>query len=224
MTPDCMQASIRMQFPNGDSMNTKAAVRAVDSYFRNHQPPTGLTYRWAGLHYINLVLENRLVWGFLKSFAGSFLVVFLMMSFLFRSPLWGLLCMTPLTITLLVIYGAVGITGKDYDLPIAVMSALSIGIAVDFAIHFLERSRASYREKGSWKEVAPKMFGEPARAISRNVLVIAIGFLPLLVTSLVPYKVTGVMLFMILSCSGLITLLALPAILTIAEKRFFKNV
>ncbi len=224
VTPDFMQANIRMQFATGDSMNTRAAVEAVAAYFKKHAPPTELTYRWAGLHYINHVLEAKLVWGFLKSFVGSFLVVFIMMSFLFRSPLWGLLCMVPLTITLLAIYGLTGLIGKDYDLPIAVLSALSIGMAVDFAIHFLERSRAAYREMGCWQAVVPKMFGVPARAISRNVLVIAIGFLPLLVASLVPYKTTGVMLFMILSCSGVITLLALPAILTVAEKWFFNTV
>jgi predicted RND superfamily exporter protein len=224
VTPDYMQANIQMQFPTGDSMNTKATVEAVDAYFREHAPPTELTHRWAGLHYINLVLEARLVWGFLKSFAGSFLIVFAMMTYLFRSPLWGLLCMLPLTITLLMIYGITGLAGKDYDLPIAVLSALSIGMAVDFAIHFLERSRVAYQTLGSWKAVAPGMFGEPARAISRNVLVIAIGFLPLLVASLVPYKTTGVMLFVILSCSGLITLFVLPAVLKTWESRFFKSI
>jgi hypothetical protein len=82
----------------------------------------------------------------------------------------------------------------------------------------------AYARKGSWQAVVPEMFGEPARAISRNVLVIAIGFLPLLVASLVPYKTTGIMLFLILSCSGIVTLLALPAVLTVAERCFFRNV
>lgn len=223
VTPDYRTASIQMQFPTGDSMNTKATVEAVDAYFKAHAPPTEWTCRWAGLHYINLVLEAKLVWGFLKSFAGSFLIVFAMMTCLFRSPLWGLLCMMPLSITLLMIYGITGMVGKDYDLPIAVLSALSIGMAVDFAIHFLERSRTAYGELGSWKAMAPRMFGEPARAISRNVLVIAIGFLPLLVASLVPYKTTGVMLFMILSCSGLITLFVLPAVLKTMERWFFND-
>jgi hypothetical protein len=222
VTPDYMQANIRMQFPTGDSMNTRATVAAVETYVENHPPPAALGFHWAGLHYINRVLEARLVWGFLKSFAGSFLIVFVMMTFLFRSALWGGLCMLPLTITLLAIYGLTGLVGKDYDLPIAVLSALSIGMAVDFAIHFLQRSRVAYAKKGSWQAVVPEMFGEPARAISRNVLVIAIGFLPLLVASLVPYKTTGLMLCMILSCSGLVTLLALPAILTVAERWFFK--
>ncbi|MEZ4528736.1 MAG: MMPL family transporter, partial [Desulfobacterales bacterium] len=146
VTPDYMRANIQMQFATGDSKNMKAAVNAADAYFRNHKPPAELTYRWAGLHYINLVLEDRLVWGFLNSFAGSFLIVFIMMAFLFRSVLWGLLCMVPLTITLLLIYGITGIVGRDYDLPIAVLSALSIGMAVDFAIHFLERSRVAYQK------------------------------------------------------------------------------
>ena len=221
VTPDYMRANILMQFPTGDSMNTKATVKAVDKYISKHAPPIELSYRWAGLHYINLVLEAKLVWGFLKSFAGSFIIVFVMMTFLFRSPLWGLLCMVPLSITLLAIYGTTGLVGKDYDLPIAVLSALSIGMAVDFAIHFLERSRVAYAQKGSWTAVVPIMFGEPARAISRNVMVIALGFLPLLVASLVPYKTTGILLFMILSASGLITLLALPAALRIGEKTFF---
>ena len=98
------------------------------------------------------------------------------------------ICMIPLTITTAVIYGIMGLIGTDYDMPVAVLSALTLGTAVDFAIHFLERSRASFAETGSWQSSASVMFGEPARAISRNVLVIAIGFLPLLAAPLVPYK------------------------------------
>ena len=67
------------------------------------------------------------------------------------------------------------------------------------------------------------MFGEPARAISRNVMVIALGFLPLMLARLVPYKITGLMLFGILSISGVVTLLALPSQWRLAagESSFF---
>jgi hypothetical protein len=145
------------------------------------------------------------------------------MAILFRSPLWGLVCMVPLTITIAVIYGLIGLVGKDYDMPVAVLSALTLGMAVDFAIHFLERARTSYAETGSWKASAAVMFGEPARAISRNVLVIAIGFLPLLAAPLVPYKTVGIFLCAIMALSGVVTLMVLPAILTVAEKRLFAS-
>ena len=46
-----------------------------------------------------------MVAGMLQSFLGSFLVVLLMMTFLFRSALWGLLSMVPLMLTIGLIYG-----------------------------------------------------------------------------------------------------------------------
>jgi hypothetical protein len=67
------------------------------------------------------------------------------------------------------------------------------------------------------------MFGGPARAISRNVLVIAIGFLPLLLAPLVPYKTVGLFLCAIMALSGIVTLTALPAMITLAEKILFKT-
>jgi len=157
----------------------------------------------------------------LGSFLGAFVIVFFMVAVLFRSFIWAGACMIPLTLTIAAIYGVTGIIGKDYDMPVAVMSAITLGIAVDFAIHFLERSRRMYRETGSWKETAPKVFGEPALAIARNVLVVALGFLPLMVARLIPYKTTSILLFGILTTSGVVTLLFLPALLTVAEKRFF---
>ncbi len=222
-TPDYMQANIWVQMTTGNSMDMRAVVNEVDAYMEAHEPPAQLMYRWAGLHYINHVMEGILISGMIKSLLGSFVIVFIMMAVLFRSLLWGLLCMAPLTITIVAIYGIVGLTGKDYDLPIAVLGALALGMAVDFAIHFLQRSRVKYGEKGAWKDVISPMFGEPARAISRNVLVIAIGFLPLLTAPLIPYKTMGVMLFTIMSLSGIITLLVLPSILTLCEKWFFKK-
>ena len=223
VTPDFMRTAVLMQFRTGDSTDMEKAVTAVEQYTGENTPPKNISFKWAGLHYINLVLEKRLVWGFLKSFAGSFIIVFLMMTFLFRSPLWGFLCMVPLSATIIIIYGITGIIGKDYDLPVAVLSALSIGMAVDFAIHFLERSRMVYARKGNWNETSPEMFKESARAITRNVLVIALGFLPLLTATLIPYKTTGLMLFSIMLFSGLITLILLPALMKVMEKRLFKK-
>lgn len=223
VTPDFMHANIWMQFTRGDSTQTDKTVKAVDSYIRTHKPPVELSYRWAGLHYVNLVFQDIMFWQMLKSFAGTVVIVFIMMLVLFRSLLWAAASMIPFTLTIATIYGVTGIVGKDYDMPVAVMSAITLGVAIDFAIHFLERSRQIYSETGSWKQTVPKMFGEPALAINRNVLVVALGFLPLMVAQLVPYKTTAVMLFGILFFSGLVTLLLLPALLTVAEKWFFKK-
>jgi uncharacterized membrane protein YdfJ with MMPL/SSD domain len=129
--------------------------------------------------------------------------------------------MIPLTVTIAAIYGATGIVGKDYDMPVAVLSSLTLGLAVDFAIHFLARSRALHEEHGTWQRTCPHIFAEPARAITRNIIVIAAGFLPLLLAPLVPYRTVGFLLATILIVSGLATLLLLPALVRVLEKKLF---
>jgi len=222
VTNDLDKANIWLQLKSGDNKDMEKVVAAVEQYFETTPPPLPIQHDWAGLTYINIVWQKKMVWGMLQSLMGSFIIVFIMMAIMFRSVLWGLVCMVPLSITILVIYGLIGLIGKDYDMPVAVLSALTLGMAVDFAIHFLERARGSYAQKGSWKASAAEMFGEPARAISRNVLVIAIGFLPLLAAPLVPYQTVGIFLCAIMALSGAVTLIVLPAILTVAEKRLFK--
>jgi len=222
VTYDYRKANIWLQLKSGDNKQMQKVVKAIDEFFTKNPPPMPLDYNWAGLTYINVIWQEKMVWGMLQSLTGSFIIVFIMMAILFRSPLWGLVCMVPLSITITVIYGIIGLVGKDYDMPVAVLSALTLGMAVDFAIHFLERSRVSFAETHSWKDSSAVMFGEPARAISRNVLVIAIGFLPLLAAPLIPYKTVGIFLCAIMALSGAVTLMVLPAILTLAEKKLFK--
>jgi len=223
VTYDYMKANIWIQLTSGDNKDMEKVVKGVEDFFAKNTPPLPLKYNWAGLTYINTIWQNKMVLGMLKSFLGSFIIVFIMMTILFRSPLWGIICMIPLTITIAVIYGIIGLVGKDYDMPVAILSALTLGMSVDFAIHFLERVRASYTETGSWQSSIGVMFGEPARAISRNVVVISIGFLPLLAAPLVPYKTVGIFLCAIMVLSGTITLLVLPAIIKLSERALFKS-
>ena len=219
--PGFRQASLWVQLTSGDNKDMSRVAKAVRQYVAANPPPAGIEHKWFGLTYINVVWQEKMVRGMLDAFLGSFLVVFLLMTLLFRSALWGLLSMIPLTVTIAAIYGAVGLIGKDYDMPVAVLSSLTLGLAVDFAIHFLARGRVMFAEMGSWKRTAPKVFGEPARAISRNIIVIAAGFLPLLLAPLMPYKTVGVLLATILLVSGLATLLILPALIRVLERWLF---
>jgi len=157
----------------------------------------------------------------LRAFLGSFLIVFLMMLVMLRSGLWALLSMIPLTMTIGAIYGVIGLIGKDYDMPVAVLSSLSLGLAVDFAIHFVVRARMLTTERGSWQSAAGPVFGAPARAITRNGLVVSLGFLPLLLAPLVPYQTVGALIAAILIASGAATLVLLPALIRVLEPWLF---
>jgi predicted RND superfamily exporter protein len=153
--------------------------------------------------------------GMIDSLLSSFVIVFLMMVFLFRSIKYGILAMLPLTLTISMIYGLIGWIGKDYDMPIAVLSALTLGLSIDFAIHFLQRARELEKQLGNLSLALAEMFQEPSRAISRNAIVIAIGFTPLLLSPLMPYITVGFFLASIMALSALVTLVLLPALMTL---------
>ncbi len=223
VTPDYRKSSIWIQLKSGDNRDMSAVVDSIETYLEKNPPPVPMSIEWFGLTYINVVWQQKMVKGMLEAFAGSFLVVFLMMVVLFRSALWGMLSMIPLTITIGAIYGTIGIIGKDYDMPVAVLSSMTLGLAVDFAIHFIARSRQMYPSFMSWEKTVPAVFSEPARAITKNIIVIAVGFLPLLLAPLTPYKTVGVLLASILLVSGVGTLLLLPALVKVLEKRLFKS-
>ncbi|MBU1043977.1 MAG: MMPL family transporter [Candidatus Omnitrophica bacterium] len=217
-TPDYSKVNLWIQLKSGDNKDMSVVLDQVDEYISNNPSPFKIKYNWAGLTYINVIWQNKMVHGMLINFLGSFIIVFFMMTFLFGSPVLGLISMVPLTITILLIYSLLGFIGKDYDMPVAVLSALTLGLSIDFAIHFIQRARDIYSENLSWPETSKEMFQGPARAISRNALVIALGFLPLLFAPLVPYRTVGFFMFAIMFVSSIATLFILPAIMSLLPK------
>ncbi|MBY5922097.1 efflux RND transporter permease subunit [Ferrimonas balearica] len=215
---DYRQGLIWLQLTSGDNQHMNGVIAHVDQYLSQHPLPQGLSADWAGKAYINVIWQDAMVTGMMESLLSAFVVIFIMMSLLFRSPLYGLIAMLPLSLTIAFIYGLVGWLGKDYDMPIAVLSALALGLSVDFAIHFLERTRAIHKETGSVRQTLAMMFEEPARAISRNAIVIALGFTPLLMAPLVPYITVGVLMASIMAVSATVTLLLLPAALSLFSR------
>jgi predicted RND superfamily exporter protein len=223
ITKDYNEANLWVQLKSGDNTDMVAVVDAVENWMAEHPAPTELDVGWAGLTYLNVVWQDKMVAGMMNALLSSFVVVLIMMMVLFRSPLFGLLAMLPLTVTITLIYGLIGWVGKDYDMPVAVLSSLTLGLSVDFAIHFLERSRELTKKFGSWQEAIQHMFKEPAMAISRNAIIISIGFTPLLFAPLVPYKTVGFFLATIMAVSWLATLFILAALITGLQKWLFKK-
>jgi len=223
ITPDYRKATVLVQLTSGDNQDMAAVEAQVKRYFYDNPPPFELKHRWFGLTYINVIWQDEMVAGMVTALAGSFIVVLVMMTVLFRSFLWGFLSMIPLAVTVWIIYGVIGLVGKDYDMPVAVLSALSLGLSVDYAIHFLSRSRQLREQHDSWSEAIAHVFAEPARAITRNAIVVGVGFLPLLAAPLVPYQTVGIFIAAILLLAGVASLLILPAMITLLEPYLFRK-
>lgn len=219
VTPDYSSAAIWIQLKSGDNVDMDAVIKVVDKYIESNALPDDVKLEWGGLTYINVIWQGEMVEGMVKSLLGSFVIVLIMMIILFRSFKFGVLAMIPLSVTITFIYGVIGLIGKNYDMPVAILSSLTLGLSVDFAIHFIQRMREIHKQTENWNITVEQLFAEPARAISRNAIVIAIGFTPLLAAPLIPYITVGFFLASIMAISSIVTLFILPAIVVAMRNR-----
>lgn len=204
-------ANIRLQLKTGDNTAMESVTNAADAAL-GEQPIPGVELAWAGEAYLNLTWQQKMVSGMLVGFATTLVAIFVLLVGLFRSLRWALAAMVPVLWTVLIVYAGLALLGRDFDMPVAVLSTMVLGIGVDFAIHFVERYRMLLGTSGSPAEAVAEFYREPARALTRNAVVIAIGFAPLLLSSLVPYVVVGALLASIVGLSWLASLVVLPAL------------
>jgi outer membrane lipoprotein-sorting protein len=151
----------------------------------------------------------------LKSFAWGLGLVLVLLIWEYRSLRIGALAFLPLLLTTFLIFGVMGLVGKDFDMPISVLSTLTLGLAIDFAIHFVSRLKARLAEPdaGTLDDALRWTIERPGLGILRNALVFSVGFIVMAFASFTPYITVGVLMAAIMLLSSLATLLCLPAIL-----------
>ena len=108
-------------------------------------------------------------------------------------------------------------------MPIEVISALSLGMAVDFAIHFIDRFRERYRMAEDLESAIAWTMAVPGVAILRNAVILLVGFLVLLFAPLTPYVNVGGFIAAIMLLSSLTTLFFLPALIKTFERKLLNE-
>ncbi len=224
------RANIQVQLKSWDAVAMRQVIRAVDEYKRSH--PTPMEFKPAGTAYFNLVWNDEVLWDMLKGFVAAMVVVFVILAFNFRSIKWAIIGYVPLLITILLIYGVLGYAGKDFDMPIAVLSCLSLGMAVDFAIHFISRFKQRVAEackegktfnEGLIKEALLWTADRPGKGIMRNALLFAAAFSIMLFAPLTPYITVGAFIMSMMTLSALMTIVFLPALIILLRGWLFKE-
>jgi predicted RND superfamily exporter protein len=108
--------------------------------------------------------------------------VFLLTSLAFRSLQAGLLILTPLVATVFANFGFMGLTGIPLSIPTALVSAMAVGIAADYAIYLAYRLREELQSDLPEAEAFRRAFMSAGKATIFVSTAVAGGF-GLLVTS-----------------------------------------
>jgi predicted RND superfamily exporter protein len=159
----------------------------------------------------------------LTSFLAGVGLVLVLLIAQTRSLLWGALSFFPLLFTIAVIYAVVGLVGKDFDMPVAVLSTLSLGMAVDFAIHFVGRFQKRYREHPELQPCLIWTVARPGKGIFLNAILFALGFSVMIFADLTPYITVGVFMAAIMLLSSVMSVVYLPGLIQLFRGQLFKG-
>ncbi len=226
------KANVWVQLKTWDAQAMRDVIAAVGEYKKQHASP--MEFKPAGIAYFNLVWNDEVLWDMVRGFAIALIVVFVILTINFRSAKWATVGYIPLLFTILLIYGVVGFAGKDFDMPISVLSCLSLGMAVDFAIHFISRFKQRLAEmQGARGKGTPTSeliteallwtAARPGKGIMRNAVLFAASFAVMMFAPLTPYITVGAFILSMMMLSAIFTIIYLPALIVLMQGWLFRG-
>ena len=215
--PAFQKANVWVQLKTWDAEAMRQVMHATETYQNAH--PLAVSVKPAGIAYFNLVWNDEVLGDMVRGFLMALVAVFVILALSFRSAKWAVVGYMPLLFTILLIYGVVGYAGKDFDMPLSVLSTLSLGMAVDFSIHFISRFRQRMAETGGdVQEALLWTAARPGKGIFRNAVLFAAAFSVMLFAPLTPYIAVGAFIVAMMMLSALLTILYLPALIMLGRK------
>ena len=164
-------------------------------------------------------LDDSIIRSQIYSLILAILLVVALISFLQHSLIKGLLAIIPVAATLIILFGTMGNTGIPLDIATVLTGSVTIGIGIDYAIHFISYFGNAYQASHNIRESIEKSIHGSGRAILINLLSVAIGFAVLLFSNLVPLQRFGFLIAVTMIISGMAALTLLPvALLMTGEK------
>jgi len=215
ITADGSQANIQVQLKTWDASAMDTVIDKTNAYVAANPAPSGIVFKPAGIAYFNKVWNDEVLGDMIRVFIVGVSIIFGVLILVFRSFKWALVSFIPLLFTILIIYGAIGFIGKDLDMPIAVLSTLSLGLAVDFAIHFVRRYRQRLKTESDLEQALIWTVARPGKGIIRNAILFSAAFSVMIFAALTPYITVGVFIMSIMMVSALLTIVYLPALIRV---------
>lgn len=155
--------------------------------------------------------------GMFRSFGIALLVVSLFFIMLFKSIKYGLLSIIPSVLPIMIAGGVVGLLGISLDLGSMIVGAMTIGIAVDDAIHVMNRYLAAKEAGSTTHESIQRAMTESGRAVVYSSIILVLGFSVLAFGSFIPIMYVGIFGAMIMLLAVLGDLFFLPALLYLID-------
>lgn len=163
------------------------------------------------------VQDTYISQGMAQSFLIALSVITIFFITLFKSVKYGLLSIIPSVLPIILAGSIAGWLGILLDQSAVVVFAMTMGIAVDDAIHVMSRYLLAKNNGASTKQSIARAMNESGRAVVFSSLVLVFGFSVLCFASFTTIIYVGLFGAIIMSLALIGDLIMLPAILYLAD-------
>ncbi len=221
---DYQNANIRLYLTSGNYKDIKVVIHSLQTYIDTHLNNGGMSATISGRVAVNYHWIKDLA---RSHFMGLFMAVALVVAIsaiLFRSLLAGLYALLPVAGSVLLIYGAMSLTGISLGMGTSMFAAVTVGLGVDFSIHTLDRIRLIYTTSGGdMEKTMEEFYLTTGRALLFNFLAVAGGFAVLTVSKISSLNVFGAVVVLAVATSFFSSVTLLPALLKMFTPGFMKK-
>ncbi len=183
------------------------------------EPVSFLRAAQTGYPVLTTKLSESLFTSQIRSIVLAFTITLILMMLMRKSIALGFLSILPIGFATVVMYGLLGFARIPLDYATMLTGSISIGVGIDYTIHFLYVVTEEIRAGHLLPEAIRLAFIERGRAMFSNTAAVTAGFSALLLSSLVLLRsFGGVMVLSLLFCFlGAMTLL--PAAMLVFKPR-----
>jgi predicted RND superfamily exporter protein len=195
---------------HADYRRSAAVLAAVQSFRWQHgsSPPD---VHFAGDAYLGFLLVDSIARAQRTSLVGALVAILILVFWMQRSVTASVLAVLPVSLAVLWNFGFMGWVGLPLGVATSTFSAISIGMGVDFALHWLARERLALQSGASWEEAQSQTAASTGGAVLLQGVSLLLGFGILLLSSTPPNRHLGALMCVnILACVAT-TLFLLPA-------------
>ncbi len=215
---DFQKLNVTFQLKGDDSKSINQALDRIETY-RQQFNDNNVDMNYAGSGYKALMFTDLILKGQITSLLMSLVIVAVLLGLMFKNIVAGLTGTVPIIITAAISFGIMGIFGIPLSTTTALMSSISIGIGIDYAVHFIDRYRENTRKIKDMELAIQRTMHHSGRAIVFNAAVVIAGFMVMLFSVFPPNRELGflVSLNMFTSFVGTVTVM----VLIIEQKKLF---
>jgi predicted RND superfamily exporter protein len=216
--------SIRMevQLRTVGQIDTDRALAAMKGYIKERFPKD-VKVEIAGTALVEKSLNNLVVQSQLISVALSILMVFLILSVYYRSAVAGLIGLAPLSISILINFAVMGLTGMKLNIGTAMVASTAVGTGIDYTIHYMAAFHHEYLLTGGKGAFLRRTFLTSGKAILFNAVSVGAGFAVLGLSQFNILAQLGLLIALTMGTSALVSLTLLPVLLLIVNPAFIRR-